>query len=82
MAIALAAMLGQIGLPGGGFGFGHGSMNGVGNPRVATSGPEMPVGRNPAQLDIPCARLSDMLLHPGAPPIASVAKPATTPTSS
>jgi biotin/methionine sulfoxide reductase len=67
MAIALAAMLGQIGLPGGGFGFGHGSMNGVGNPRVATPGPEMPVGRNPAQLDIPCARLSDMLLHPGTP---------------
>lgn len=65
MAIALAAMLGQIGLPGGGFGFGHGSMNGVGNPRVATPGPEMPVGRNPANLDIPCARLSDMLLNPG-----------------
>ncbi|AZG16493.1 molybdopterin-dependent oxidoreductase [Cupriavidus pauculus] len=67
MAIALAAMLGQIGLPGGGFGFGHGSMNGVGNPRVATPGPEMPVGRNPADLDIPCARLADMLLHPGTP---------------
>ncbi|WP_019448982.1 molybdopterin-dependent oxidoreductase [Cupriavidus sp. BIS7] len=66
MAIALAAMLGQIGLPGGGFGFGHGSMNGVGNPRVATPGPEMPVGRNPANLDIPAARLSDMLLNPGA----------------
>lgn len=65
MAIALAAMLGQVGLPGGGFGFGHGSMNGVGNPRVATPGPEMPVGRNPAQLDIPAARLADMLLHPG-----------------
>lgn len=67
MAIALAAMLGQIGLPGGGFGFGHGSMNGVGNPRVATPGPEMPVGPNPAALSIPCARLTDMLLHPGQP---------------
>jgi len=65
MVIALAAMLGQVGLPGGGFGFGHGSMNGVGNPRVATPGPEMPVGRNPAQLDIPAARIADMLLHPG-----------------
>ena len=31
MAIALAAMLGQIGLPGGGFGFGYASVNGVGN---------------------------------------------------
>ncbi len=65
MVIALAAMLGQVGLPGGGFGFGHGSMNGVGNPRVATPGPEMPVGRNPAGLDIPVARIADMLLHPG-----------------
>jgi biotin/methionine sulfoxide reductase len=67
MVIALAAMLGQIGLPGGGFGFGHGSMNGVGNPRVATPGPEMPVGRNPAGLSIPVARLTDMLQNPGAP---------------
>lgn len=67
MLIALAAMLGQIGLPGGGFAFGHGSMNGVGNPRVMTPGPEMPVGKNPAGLDIPVARLTDMLLNPGAP---------------
>ncbi|MFC4275096.1 molybdopterin guanine dinucleotide-containing S/N-oxide reductase [Achromobacter aloeverae] len=67
MAIALAAMLGQIGLPGGGFGFGHGSMNGVGNPRIATPGPEMPVGRNPSELAIPVARLTEMLEQPGAP---------------
>ncbi|CAM3526926.1 Aspartyl/glutamyl-tRNA(Asn/Gln) amidotransferase subunit C [Bordetella sputigena] len=67
MAIALAAMLGQIGLPGGGFGFGHGSMNGVGNPRIATPGPEMPVGRNPADLSIPVARLTEMLERPGQP---------------
>ncbi len=66
MAIALAALLGQIGLPGGGFGFGHGSMNGVGNPRPATPGPEMAVGRNPLGAAIPCARLTDMLLHPGS----------------
>lgn len=33
MTIALAAMLGQIGLPGGGFGFGYGSMGGRGEPR-------------------------------------------------
>ena len=65
MMIALAAMLGQIGLPGGGFGFGHGSMNGVGNPRVPTPGPEMVVGKNPARLSIPVARITDMLLNPG-----------------
>ena len=66
MAIALAAILGQIGLPGGGFGFGHGSMNGVGNPRPATPGPELPVSANPLALAIPVARIADMLLHPGA----------------
>src|SRR5262245_55429079 len=32
MAIALAAMLGQIGLPGGGFGFGYGATSGIGSP--------------------------------------------------
>ncbi len=66
MAIALAALLGQIGLPGGGFGFGHGSMNGVGNPRPATPGPELPVTRNPLGRSIPVARIADMLLNPGA----------------
>lgn len=65
MAIALAAMLGQIGLPGGGFGFGHGSMNGVGNPRIATAGPALPVMPNPARLAIPVARITDMLCQPG-----------------
>ena len=34
-ALALAAMLGQIGLPGGGFGHGYGSMGDVGEPRPA-----------------------------------------------
>src|SRR5262249_59568421 len=38
-AIVLAAMLGGIGLPGGGFGFGHGSTNGIGVPRVDVAGP-------------------------------------------
>ena len=65
MAVALAAMLGQIGLPGGGFAFGHGSLNGVGNPRAELPGPEMSAGRNPAARAIPVARLADMLEHPG-----------------
>lgn len=65
MLIALTAILGQVGLPGGGFGFGHGSMNGVGNPRVPTPAPEMPTGHNPANTVIPVARLTDMLLSPG-----------------
>ena len=66
MAIALAAMLGQIGLPGGGFAFGHGSMNGVGNPRVDIPSPEFVSGPNPAGRAIPVARLTDMLENPGA----------------
>lgn len=66
MVIALAAMLGQIGKPGGGFGFGHGSMNGVGNPRIATPGPAMEVPANPAGLSVPVARITDMLLQPGS----------------
>jgi len=63
--IALAAALGQIGLPGGGFAFAHGSMNGAGNPRLPVAAPEMPGLSNPAQCSIPVARLADMLLHPG-----------------
>jgi biotin/methionine sulfoxide reductase len=65
MLITLAAMLGQIGLPGGGFGFGHGSINGIGNPRPDVPAPTLAHGNNPAGLAIPVARVADMLLHPG-----------------
>jgi biotin/methionine sulfoxide reductase len=65
MAITLAAMLGQIGLPGGGFAFGHGSMNGVGHPRADLPAPDFPSGVNPAGKAIPVARLTDMLENPG-----------------
>jgi biotin/methionine sulfoxide reductase len=66
-AIALAAMLGQIGLPGGGFGFGYAAVNGVGNPVRDFPWPSLPQGRNPVASFIPVARISDMLLHPGEP---------------
>ena len=62
--ITLAAMLGQVGLPGGGFGFGLGSMGGVGVPRPEVPAPEMPAGANPGP-KIPVARMADMLLAPG-----------------
>ena len=47
MGITLAAMLGQIGLPGGGFGHGYGSMadTGAAPPRFAF--PSLPRTRNP-----------------------------------
>jgi biotin/methionine sulfoxide reductase len=67
MAIALAGMLGQIGLPGGGFAFGHGSMNGVGNPRLDVPAAELPIKVNPAARAIPVARVGDMLVHPREP---------------
>lgn len=66
MMIALSSMLGQPGLPGAGFSFGHGSMNSVGNPRIDGPAPLMSTGVNPiADRAIPVARISDMLLHPG-----------------
>ncbi|MGH8071197.1 MAG: molybdopterin guanine dinucleotide-containing S/N-oxide reductase [Candidatus Entotheonellia bacterium] len=66
MAIALAAMLGQIGLPGGGFGFGYGATGGIGSPQPRLPLPQLPTGVNPVKTYIPVARFNDMLLNPGA----------------
>jgi biotin/methionine sulfoxide reductase len=65
MAVALAAMLGQIGLPGGGFGFGYGAMNSIGDAVSRIPVPSLPRGRNSVQAFIPVARVADMLLNPG-----------------
>ncbi len=65
MAVVLAAMLGQIGLPGGGFGVGYSSENGIGNPVLPFRFPAVPQGQNPVTSHIPVARISDMLLNPG-----------------
>lgn len=64
--VTLAGMLGQIGLPGGGFAIGYGSTNKMGSSQVALPGPTLPQGRNKVAAFIPVARISDMLLHPGA----------------
>ena len=64
-AVALAAMLGQIGLPGGGFGFGYGSIAGMGMPRGPRVVPRLPPIKNPCKSFIPVARIADMLLEPG-----------------
>ena len=64
-AIALAAALGQIGLPGGGFAFGYGSMNGAGGPRYGTPLAGPGIGTNPVGVFIPVARVTDLLLNPG-----------------
>ncbi|MCA2013756.1 molybdopterin-dependent oxidoreductase [Cereibacter sphaeroides] len=65
-AIALACVLGQVGLPGGGFAFGYGSSNAMGNPDYKTPLAGLPGLKNSTGLSIPCARVSDMLLNPGA----------------
>ena len=64
MLVTLAAMLGQIGLPGGGFGVGYGAMNAQGSAHPRFSGPSLPQGRNAVEAFIPVARIADMLLHP------------------
>lgn len=65
-AIGLAAALGQIGLPGGGFAFGYGSSNGMGNPDYRTPLYGLPTLTNATGQAIPVARIADMLLNPGA----------------
>ena len=65
MTVVLAAMLGQIGLPGGGFGFGYGSVNRMGQARSPVAALNRPIGRSPINSYIPVARISDLLLHPG-----------------
>lgn len=64
--ITVASMLGQIGLPGGGFGVGYGTSNMIGNDNARFSGPTLPQGRNPVEAFIPVARITDMLEQPGA----------------
>ncbi|MED5811602.1 molybdopterin-dependent oxidoreductase [Mycolicibacterium sp. 050232] len=67
MGLTLAAMLGQIGIPGGGFGHGYGSMNEPGLPPLRCGLPALPQGLNPVQTFIPVAAVTDMLLQPGQP---------------
>ena len=67
MACVLAAMLGQIGLPGGGVGFGYGAIGNVGKTAKRMQGPLFEQGQNPISDFIPVSRISDMLLNPGGP---------------
>ncbi|WP_214405724.1 molybdopterin-dependent oxidoreductase [Pseudonocardia lacus] len=63
--LALAAALGQVGLPGGGFCYGLGSIAYYGRRKVAVPVSPLPQGRNGVREYIPVARIADMLLHPG-----------------
>ena len=63
--IAVASMLGQIGLPGGGFGFGYSAVNYIGGQFTILPFSAFPQGKNPVSDFIPVARISDLLLKPG-----------------
>ncbi|KQW20911.1 biotin transporter BioY [Afipia sp. Root123D2] len=68
MAAVLAAMLGQFGLPGGGFNYALGAMANFGRRANAAPIASLPQGANPIkEVFIPVARIADMLLNPGAP---------------
>ena len=66
MGTTLAALIGQLGLPGGGFGL-YGATNTMGSPHPRFRGPTLGQGTNPIDAFIPVARIADCLLQPGAP---------------
>jgi biotin/methionine sulfoxide reductase len=64
--IALASMLGQIGLPGGGFSLGFGATSGIALSRPAgIPRPTLQLGDNPITTKIPVGRITDALTNPG-----------------
>ncbi|MQQ09518.1 molybdopterin-dependent oxidoreductase [Epibacterium sp. SM1979] len=67
MSAVLAAMLGQIGLPGGGVGYGYGAIGSIGKAMNGPRGASLPQGENAVKTTIPVARVADMLLQPGEP---------------
>lgn len=66
LGAVLAAMVGQLGLPGGGFTHGYGSMNKPGLRGTAWPMPRLPQGANGVSSYVPVAAISELLLHPGA----------------
>lgn len=67
MSAVLAAMIGQIGLPGCGVGYGYGAIGGVGKRLKGMRGMTFSQGQNPIKKVIPVARIGDMLRNPGQP---------------
>ncbi len=65
MGAVLAAALGQIGLPGGGYAYALGAIGYYGRRVNAVPVPTLSQGRNGVRDFIPVARIADMLLEPG-----------------
>lgn len=63
--VTLAAMLGQIGLPGGGYTIGYGVNAHVGNVSRPFRWGAFPQGDNPVDDFIPVAMITEMLMNPG-----------------
>jgi biotin/methionine sulfoxide reductase len=67
MGSVLAAVLGQHGLPGGGYSYALGAIANYGKPQNAVPIAALSQGKNGVRDFIPVARIADMLLNPGAP---------------
>ncbi|HEY6493723.1 MAG TPA: molybdopterin-dependent oxidoreductase [Trebonia sp.] len=64
--VALAAMLGQVGLPGGGFSFGFAAVNSIALPcPEGIPRPKLSLGANAVTVRVPVGRVHDLLLRPG-----------------
>ena len=63
--IALAAVIGQIGLPGGGVGLGYGATGAIGKGTPTQTLPRLGSPPNRVSSFIPVARIADCLLDPG-----------------
>ena len=64
MTVTLAAILGQIGTPGGGYGIGYGGDASIGTTDRPMRWPSFPQGKNAIDTYIPVATITDMLLKP------------------
>jgi biotin/methionine sulfoxide reductase len=65
LAVVLSALSGSLGKPGGGMGFGYGSVHAYGLDFTRLRAPGYGPGVNPVKDFIPVARISDALLNPG-----------------
>ncbi|MDP5217283.1 molybdopterin-dependent oxidoreductase [Ruegeria sp. 2205SS24-7] len=65
ISVTLAAILGQIGLPGGGYTVGFGVNANIGNIERPFRWGALPQGKNPVNDFVPVAMISEMLLNPG-----------------
>jgi len=65
MAVTLACMLGQIGLPGGGYTIGYAVNGNIGNIQRLFRWGSLGQGNNPVKTILPVAMISEMLLNPG-----------------